>query len=96
MRSTEVALALGLTMTGCPAGSDEGSYERFAECDRAREPVKAIFHHIPPGESEPCADVQNYRELVHDAAVACGASPSIHLALAHMERLLRDARPDCF
>lgn len=92
MKSTEVALALGLTMAGCPASLDEVS----DECDRAREPVKAIFHLIPPEASAPCADVQNTKELVHDAVLACGASPSIHLALAHMERLLEDTRPDCF
>lgn len=88
MKSAEIAFALGLAVAGCPASSDE--------CDRAREPIRAILPYIPPEASAPCEDVLRSQELVHTAAVACGPSPSAHLALTHMERTLRDARPDCF
>lgn len=100
MKPAEIAFALGLAVAGCPASLDENlggsSGGSLDECDRAREPIQAILPDIPPEASAPCEDVRRSQELVHTAALACGSSPSAHLALAHMERALRDTRPDCF
>lgn len=95
MKLSEAILAGSLLAQGCTPVSTSAS-SGIGACDEARQRIQADNLLAPAETQADCDTIRLRQATIAQGVEACAGSPSHHLAMMHLDRRLKQDRPDCF